>query len=70
MSSNAVSVLRQRFPGLVSWFGHRTGVWWAALPVTGGWRLVEAADPEQLTHAVIKAAAWPGWLRARAHAGP
>jgi hypothetical protein len=59
MPLDAAIVLRRRFPGLVFWFGRRTGVWWAALPLAGGWRLVEAADPEELTQAVIKADIWP-----------
>ena len=59
MTPDAVTVLRRRFPGLVFWFGRRTGAWWALLPPPAGWRLIEAADPEELTRAVLNAQSWP-----------
>lgn len=75
MTPDAVAVLRRRFPGLVFWLGARSGVWWALVPPPAGWRLVEAADPEELTQAVIKAQSWPWpsprqgarWMRGAAH---
>lgn len=59
MTPDAAAVLRRRFPGLVFWYGPHTGAWWALLPPPAGWRLVEAADPDQLTQAVIHAQSWP-----------
>lgn len=54
-----VAVLECRFPGVMVWFGLETRSWWAMVPPPAGWRLVEAADPEELTRAVIKAQSWP-----------
>jgi hypothetical protein len=54
-----VAVLEYRFPGVAIWYGERSGCWWAMVPPPAGWRLVEAADPDQLTQAVIKAQSWP-----------
>ena len=59
MTLDAAAILRRRFPGLVLWFGPQTASWWALISPPAGWRLVEAADPEQLTHAIIKAQSWP-----------
>ncbi|MEV5707452.1 hypothetical protein [Actinoallomurus sp. NPDC052274] len=59
MNTDPVVVLHRRFPGLVFWFGARTGAWWAIVPPPAGWRLIEAADPDQLTQAVIKSQSWP-----------
>lgn len=53
------AVLARRFPGVLLWFGVRTGCWWALVPPPAGWRLVEAIDPEELTRAIIEASAWP-----------
>ncbi|GAA0363812.1 hypothetical protein NE235_16535 [Actinoallomurus spadix] len=47
-------MLRRRFPDTVLWFGPYTRHWWAMLPVRGRWCLVEAADPDELTGAVIR----------------
>ncbi len=58
-SADPVAVLRGRFPGLVFWFGTRTRSWWAVVRVPAGWRLVEAVDADELTHAVLTAATWP-----------
>jgi hypothetical protein len=55
----AVAILRHRFPGVPLWFGEATGSWWALLRVSWGWRLVEAADVEELTQAIIQAESWP-----------
>ncbi len=60
MTPDPVVVLRRRFPGLVFWYGPRTGSWWALVPTPPvGRRLVEAADPDRLTRAVIEAHTWP-----------
>lgn len=64
-------MLARRFPGLMFWFGDATRSWWALLPPPAGWRLVEAADADELTRAIIKAQSWPwpspgggvGWRR-------
>jgi hypothetical protein len=53
------SVLRRRFPDVMFWFGERTGSWWALMPPPAGWRLVEAADADELTRAIIEAQSWP-----------
>jgi hypothetical protein len=55
-------VLRRRFPGLVFWYGARTGRWWALVYAASGWRLVEARDAEELTRAVVEADTWPSRL--------
>lgn len=57
--ADQVIVLRRRFPGLVFWYGLRTRSWWAMVRVAQGWRLVEAMDADELTHAVLTAATWP-----------
>ncbi|GAB3989628.1 hypothetical protein GCM10029978_115250 [Actinoallomurus acanthiterrae] len=69
MSADAMMVLRRRFPGTLIWFGPYTKSWWALMPPPVGWRLIEAADPEELTRAIIYAASWP-WPAGgyRAHA--
>lgn len=59
MIVDPVKVIRRRFPGLVFWFGRRTGSWWALIPPPVGWRLVEAVDVEELTRAVVQAQSWP-----------
>jgi hypothetical protein len=59
MSAAVLAILANRFPGTVIWYGERTASWWAIVPPPAGWRLVEAADPDQLTQAVIKAQSWP-----------
>lgn len=59
MSAAVLAILTYRFPGAVIWYGERTASWWAMVPPPAGWRLVEAADPDQLTQAVIKAQSWP-----------
>jgi hypothetical protein len=59
MTLDAVAMLRRRFPGLVFWYGSRTRAWWALLPPPAGWRLIEAADPDELTRAVLNAQSWP-----------
>lgn len=59
MAGDPTATLRRRFPGLILWYGHRTRSWWALIPPPAGWRLVEAADPEQLTAAIIHAQSWP-----------
>lgn len=77
MNADPVTVMRRRFPNLVFWFGARTHVWWALMPPPSGWRLIEAADPEQLTRAVIEAQSWPWpsprrgarWIRGTGDAG-
>ncbi|MCO5968522.1 hypothetical protein [Actinoallomurus soli] len=48
-------MISRRFPGLVFWFGRFTRSWWALVPVPVGWRLVEAADADDLTRAVLEA---------------
>ncbi|WP_345433988.1 hypothetical protein [Actinoallomurus vinaceus] len=59
MSTDAIGILRRRFPGLVFWYGRHTGSWWALIPPPAGWRLVEALDPDELTRAVLQCASWP-----------
>ncbi|WP_460339631.1 hypothetical protein [Actinoallomurus acanthiterrae] len=59
MACDQITALRRRFPGLTFWFGSRTRTWWALVLLPGGWRLVEAADPEELTRAIIQAMSWP-----------
>jgi hypothetical protein len=54
-----VAILTHRFPGVPLWFGKATRSWWALVRVSQGWRLVEAADVEELTRAIIKADTWP-----------
>lgn len=54
-----VAILTCRFPGVALWFGEATGSWWALVRVSRGWRLVEAADVEELTRAIIQAETWP-----------
>ncbi|GAB3960905.1 hypothetical protein GCM10029978_011650 [Actinoallomurus acanthiterrae] len=54
-----VAILTYRFPGVSLWFGETTGSWWALVRVSRGWRLVEAADVEELTRAIIQAESWP-----------
>lgn len=58
-ASGPAAMLRRRFPGLVFWFGPRTRSWWAVVRIRSGWRLVEAVDADELTRAVLAAAAWP-----------
>lgn len=41
--------LKERFPGVVTWYGVFTGSWWAYLPIGSG-RLIEAVCPEDLTN--------------------
>ncbi|GAA4619984.1 hypothetical protein GCM10023196_002200 [Actinoallomurus vinaceus] len=55
----AVAILTHRFPGVPLWFGEATRSWWALARVSWGWRLVEAADVEELTRAIIQADTWP-----------
>jgi hypothetical protein len=55
----AVAILTHRFPGVPLWFGEATRCWWALVRVSWGWRLVEAADVEELTRAIIQADTWP-----------
>ncbi len=69
MTPDPAVVLRRRFPGLVFWFGRRTGAWWALIPPPGGWRLVEAADPEQRRTPVLTDH-WRGWGHASAEEYP
>ncbi|GAA0345940.1 hypothetical protein NE235_29050 [Actinoallomurus spadix] len=52
-------VISQRFPGLIFWFGRCTRSWWALVRTPAGWRLVEAADADELTRAVLDAHTWP-----------
>jgi hypothetical protein len=59
VNADALSVLTRRFPGWMIWFGERTRSWWALVPPPAGWRLVEAADAEELTRAIIEAQSWP-----------
>jgi hypothetical protein len=49
------SILAERFPGAVIWFGRFTRRWWALVWAGGRWRLVEGAQPEDLTRAIINA---------------
>jgi hypothetical protein len=46
--------LERWFPGSLVWFGAATGHWWAAVPVFGSWRLVEAVSPEELGEALAR----------------
>ncbi|GAA4634080.1 hypothetical protein GCM10023196_074190 [Actinoallomurus vinaceus] len=62
MNPDQAWVISRRFPGLVFWFGRCTRSWWALVWVPSGWRLVEAADTDQLTRAVLEARTWP-WPR-------
>ncbi|MCO5994859.1 hypothetical protein [Actinoallomurus rhizosphaericola] len=55
MNPDPAWVISQRFPGLIFWFGRSTRSWWAVVRVPAGWRLVEAADTDQLTRAVLEA---------------
>ncbi|MCO5992220.1 hypothetical protein [Actinoallomurus rhizosphaericola] len=48
-------ILRRRLPDTVLWFGPHTRHWWAMLPARGRWCLVEAADPDELTGAIVRA---------------
>src|SRR5688500_10577386 len=45
--------LEQMFPGVTAWFGEYTGQWWAMV----GWRLLEAATPDQLAEKIRAARA-------------
>lgn len=51
--ASTASLLRRRFPSAVVWFGAFTRRWWAMVRAGGGWRLVEAAGPEELTRTII-----------------
>jgi hypothetical protein len=59
VNPDPVGVLTRRFPGLMIWYGERTGSWWALVPPPAGWRLVEASNPDELTRAVVQASSWP-----------
>lgn len=50
---DAVGRLARAFPGAVIWFGYYTRHWWAVAWLCGDWRLIEAATPDGLVHALI-----------------
>jgi len=54
--------LERGFPGVVAWYGERTGSWWALVPLRGGARLVEAVSADELRQAIAQASTWP-WPR-------
>jgi hypothetical protein len=47
------SILRNRFPQAVVWFGCFTRTWWAMVPVANRERLFEGASPDEITGAII-----------------
>lgn len=44
----AIITLQRRFPASSVWFGTHTFRWWAMMPCTGRWVLLEAATPMEL----------------------
>lgn len=58
----AVVTLERRFPGASVWFGQHTFRWWAVVPGSTRWMLVEAMTPMQLADrmAEVLGSAVPG----------
>ncbi len=51
----AVLTLQRRFPGSSVWFGSHTLRWWAVMPCTAWWVLIEAPSPTQLAEKMTEA---------------
>lgn len=51
----AVITLQRRFPGASVWFGQHTFRWWAMMPGSTGWMLLEAMTPMQLADRMAEA---------------
>lgn len=50
-----IAGLRERFPGVVCWWGTYTYEWWAIVPGGTQWKIVSAEDPDTLVHQIRKA---------------
>ncbi|WP_018655186.1 hypothetical protein [Actinomadura flavalba] len=46
--------LQEQFPGVRVWYGRATGSWWAMVPLGGGSRLLEAAQPQALRDSIMQ----------------
>ncbi|MFE9106657.1 hypothetical protein [Actinomadura geliboluensis] len=61
-SRPVAAAIEREFSGVVAWYGHATGAWWAMVPVRRDVRLVEALSPRELREAIVNAQGWP-WPR-------
>ncbi|MFB4308737.1 hypothetical protein [Actinomadura sp. GTD37] len=61
-SRSVTAAIEREFSGVVAWYGHATGAWWAMVRVRRDVRLVEALSPRELREAIVNAQGWP-WPR-------
>ena len=61
-SRRVAAAIERVFSGVVAWYGHATGAWWAMVRVRRDVRLVEALSPRELREAIAQARGWP-WPR-------
>ncbi len=56
--AQAIAELRHYFPGVLTWYGEKTNIWWAMLPVGRAGSLIEAATPQDLAVRIRQGLGW------------